>query len=237
MNSNPLVGVLYHWIGGLASASNFIPFRPIKRWSWEIYWFVQGFAAWVVAPALLAWLLVPHLTDILHRAPSAAFWHTVIWGALWGIGGLTFGLSIRYLGIGLGYAIALGFCTAFGTFMPPLFSGQLAVIVRHAGGRTILLGVLVCLLAIAVNGLAGYLKEGEISTAGLSAAGERDYSFGKGLVVAIFAGIMSSCFAYGLNAGKPIGLLTRTELLSANRPDLWQNLPVLDRRASCRERV
>jgi L-rhamnose-H+ transport protein len=227
LNSNPLVGVLYHWIGGLASASNFIPFRPIKRWSWEIYWIVQGFAAWVVAPALLAWLLVPHLTDILHRAPSAAFWHTVIWGALWGIGGLTFGLSIRYLGIGLGYAIALGFCTAFGTFMPPLFSGQLAVIVRHAGGRTILLGVLVCLLAIAVNGLAGYLKEGEISTAGLSAAGERDYSFGKGLVVAIFAGIMSSCFAYGLTAGKPIGLLTRTELLSANRSDLWQNLPVL----------
>jgi L-rhamnose-H+ transport protein len=219
--------VIYHWIGGLASATNFIPFRPIKRWSWEIYWIIQGVAAWVVAPALIAWLFVPNLAGILHQAPPSAFWHAVIWGALWGIGGLTFGLSIRYLGIGLGYAIALGFCTAFGTLMPPLFSGQIVTIAHQPGGRVILLGVFVCLLAIAVNGLAGYLKEQEVPAEEKAALGERDYSFGKGLAVAIFAGIMSSCFAYGLTAGKPIALIARSELISANRADLWQNLPVL----------
>jgi L-rhamnose-H+ transport protein len=219
--------VIYHWIGGLASATNFIPFRPIKRWSWEIYWIIQGVAAWVVAPALIAWFFVPNLAGILHQAPQSAFWHAVIWGALWGIGGLTFGLSIRYLGIGLGYAIALGFCTAFGTLMPPLFSGQIVTIAHQPGGRVILLGVFVCLLAIAVNGLAGYLKEQEVPAEEKAALGERDYSFGKGLAVAIFAGIMSSCFAYGLTAGKPIALIARSELLSANRADLWQNLPVL----------
>jgi L-rhamnose-H+ transport protein len=219
--------VIYHWIGGLASATNFIPFRPIKRWSWEIYWIIQGVAAWVVAPALIAWLFVPNLGGILHQAPPSAFWHAVIWGALWGIGGLTFGLSIRYLGIGLGYAIALGFCTAFGTLMPPLFSGQIVTIAHQPGGRVILLGVFVCLLAIAVNGFAGYLKEQEVPAEEKAALGERDYSFGKGLAVAIFAGIMSSCFAYGLTAGKPIALIARSELISANRADLWQNLPVL----------
>jgi len=227
LGPNPLIGVIYHWIGGLASATNFIPFRPIKRWSWEIYWIIQGVAAWVVAPALIAWFFVPNLLGILHQAPPSAFWHAVIWGALWGIGGLTFGLSIRYLGIGLGYAIALGFCTAFGTLMPPLFSGQIVTIARQSGGRVILLGVFVCLLAIAVNGLAGYLKEQEVPAEEKAALGERDYSFGKGLAVAIFAGIMSSCFAYGLTAGKPIALIARSELLSANRADLWQNLPVL----------
>jgi L-rhamnose-H+ transport protein len=227
LGPNPVIGVIYHWIGGLASASNFIPFRPIKRWSWEIYWIIQGFAAWIVAPAIMAWLLVPDLAGILHRAPSSAFWHAILWGALWGVGGLTFGLSIRYLGIGLGYAIALGFCTAFGTLMPPLFSGQIVTILHQAGGRIILLGVLVCLLAIVVNGLAGYLKEREVPASEKAALGERDFSFGRGLAVAVFAGIMSACFAYGLNAGKPIALLARSSLLSANRADLWQNLPVL----------
>ena len=227
MGPNPLIGVIYHWIGGLASATNFIPFRPIKRWSWEIYWLIQGFAAWIVAPSVIAWLFVPNLAKILHDSPSDAFWHAIIWGTLWGIGGLTFGLSIRYLGIGLGYAIALGFCTAFGTLMPPLFSGQIVTIIHQRGGQVILLGVFVCLLAIAVNGLAGYLKEREVPAEEKAALGERDYSFTKGLAVAIFAGIMSSCFAYGLTAGKPIALLAHSELLAANRADLWQNLPVL----------
>jgi L-rhamnose-H+ transport protein len=211
----------------MASASNFIPFRPIKRWSWEIYWIIQGFAAWIVAPAVLALLLVPGLPALLRQAPSATLWHAILWGALWGIGGLTFGLSIRYLGIALGYAIALGFCTAFGTLMPPLFSGQMATIIHQRGGQVILLGVLVCLFAIAVNGLAGYYKEREVPAGERAAVGELDYSFGKGLAVAIFAGVMSSCFAYGLAAGKPLAVLTRTQLLAAHRSDLWQNLPVL----------
>ena len=227
MGPNPLLGVVYHWIGGLASASNFIPFRPIKRWSWEIYWLIQGFAAWIVAPLAIASLLVPDLFGVLHSAPNATLWRTALWGSLWGVGGLTFGLSIRYLGIALGYAIALGFCTAFGTLMPPVFSGQIIAISHQAGGQIILLGVGVCMAAIAVNGLAGYSKEKEVPAEEKAALGERDYSFAKGLAVAIFAGIMSSCFAYGLTSGKDIALIARGQLRSYGRADLWQNLPVL----------
>jgi L-rhamnose-H+ transport protein len=224
---NPFIGVIYHWIGGLASASNFIPFRGIKRWSWEIYWIIQGIAAWIIAPMVLALLLVPHLFAVLHAAPSASTTYAYFWGVMWGIGGLTFGLSIRYLGIALGYAIALGFCTAFGTLMPPIFSGQMSSILHETSGQVILAGVGVCMLAIAVSGLAGYSKEHEISSEDRAEAGERDFSFGKGLAVAIFAGIMSSCFAYGLAAGKPIAEIARVQLLAEHRLDLWQNLPVL----------
>jgi L-rhamnose-H+ transport protein len=224
---NPFIGVIYHWIGGLASASNFIPFRGIKRWSWEIYWIIQGIAAWIVAPIVLALLLVPHLFAIFHAAPSASIYYACFWGVMWGVGGLTFGLSIRYLGIALGYAIALGFCTAFGTLMPPIFSGQMSSILHETSGQVILAGVGVCMLAIAVSGLAGYSKEHEISAEDRAEAGERDFSFAKGLAVAIFAGIMSSCFAYGLAAGKPIAEIGRVQLLAEHRLDLWQNLPVL----------
>src|SRR6202012_3967690 len=100
-------------MGGFASATNFIPFRGIKRWSWEIYWIIQGVAAWLIAPVVVASLLVPDLFGILHRAPSSSIVWAIVFGILWGVGGLTFGLAIRYLGLGLGYAIALGFCTAF----------------------------------------------------------------------------------------------------------------------------
>lgn len=227
MGPNPLVGVFYHWIGGLASASNFIPFRPIKRWSWEIFWIIQGFAAWIVAPAAFAVVLIPNVFQVLHTAPRTALSHAIFWGAMWGIGGLTFGLSIRYLGIALGYAIALGFCTAFGTLMPPIFGGQLIAISHTIGGQVIFFGIFVCLIAIAVSGWAGHFKEQEVPREKKAMLGERDYSFAKGLAVAIFAGIMSACFAYGLAAGKPIAVVAHVQLLSEHRSDLWQNLPVL----------
>ena len=227
MGPNPFVGVLFHWIGGLCSASNFIPFRGIKRWSWEIYWIIQGVAAWLIAPPLLAFLFVPHLGSILHAAPSEAIGYAVLWGVLWGVGGLTFGLAIRYLGLGLGYAIALGFCTAFGTLIPPIFHGQMHTIVSEKSGQVILAGVAMCILAIAVSGAAGYSKEQEVSEEDKAIAGERDFSFVKGLFVAIFAGIMSSFFAFGLDAGKPIAAIAHLELAAAGKSDLWSNLPVL----------
>jgi L-rhamnose-H+ transport protein len=224
---NPFLGVVYHWIGGLAAATNFVPFRGIRRWSWEVYWIIQGIAAWIIAPLVLAALLVPNLFAILHASPSSSLAYACFWGAMWGVGGLTFGLAIRYLGIALGYAIALGFCTAFGTLMPPIFSGQIASILHETSGQVILAGVGVCMAAIAVSGLAGYSKEHEISQEDRAEAGERDFSFVKGLAVAIFAGVMSSCFAYGLAAGKPIADVARVQLLAHHDLDLWQNLPVL----------
>ncbi len=131
MGPNPFLGVIFHWIGGFASATNFIPFRGIKRWSWEIYWLIQGFAAWIIAPIVLAYIFVPNLFGILHTAyaqdPSSIY-YPILWGILWGVGGLTFGLAIRYLGIALGYAIALGLCAAFGTIVPPIFHGEILTI-------------------------------------------------------------------------------------------------------------
>ncbi len=227
MGLNPFIGVVYHWIGGFASATNFIPFRGIKRWSWEVYWLIQGFAAWIVAPIILASLLVPGLFSILHAAPPSVISYAIFWGALWGVGGLTFGLAIRYLGIALGYAIALGLCTAFGTLVPPIFHGQMNTILHETSGRIILAGVAVCLIAVAVNGAAGLSKEKEVTPEEKAEAGESDFSFGKGVAVAIFAGIMSSFFAFGLDAGAPIAAIAKQRLLAENRLDLWQNLPVL----------
>jgi L-rhamnose-H+ transport protein len=227
LGPNPLIGVLYHWIGGFASATNFIPFRRIRRWSWEIYWIVQGVAAWLIAPLLIASIFVPDLFLILHTSPPRALFFAVLWGACWGVGGLTFGLSVRYLGIALGYAISLGLCTAFGTIIPPIYSGAIHGILRDPSGRIVLLGVAVCLLAVVVNGLAGYSKEREVDPAQLIESGEREFSLWRGISVAVFAGIMSAFFNFGLTAGAPIAAVAKRHLLAQGRLDLWQNLPVL----------
>jgi len=192
-----------------------------------VYWLIQGFAAWIVAPLVMAGLLVPHLSTILRGAPGSTVGYALLCGALWGVGGLTFGLAIRYLGIALGYAIALGLCTAFGTLIPPIYDGSIHVIVHETSGQIILAGVFLCLIAVGVNGLAGLSKEREVTAEDRAEAGEADFSFSKGIAVAIFAGIMSSFFAFGLKAGAPIGAMTRTELIANHRLDLWQNLPVL----------
>jgi L-rhamnose-H+ transport protein len=226
MNANPFLGVFFHWLGGLASASFYIPYRGVRKWSWETYWLVGGCFSWIIAPALLAWLLVPNLGGVLSAAPLKVMLWAYFFGAMWGLGGLTFGLTMRYLGIALGMAVALGYCAAFGTLMPPIFDGQIAEILRQASGQVILLGVAVCLAGIGVSGLAGMSKEREL-TAEQKQATIQEFSFVKGILVATFSGVMSASFAYGLAAGKPIAELAKSSLAEHGATDLWQNLPVL----------
>jgi L-rhamnose-H+ transport protein len=230
LGPNPFLGVIFHWIGGFCSATNFIPFRGIKRWSWEVYWIIQGFAAWIIAPSLLATLFVPHVWSILsqaYQAKPSSIGYAILFGVLWGVGGITFGLAIRYLGIALGYAIALGLCAFFGTLVPPVYHGEIGTLLHQPSGRIILIGVFVCLIGVAVNGAAGYSKEHEITPEAKAEAGERDYNFGKGIAIAVLAGFMSSFFAFGLDAGKPIAALAKAELIADGKLDLWANLPVL----------
>lgn len=223
---NPLLGILYHWLGGLASASFYIPYRGVRKWSWETYWLVGGFFSWIIAPTALATLLVPDLWATIAATPARALFWAYFFGAMWGIGGLTFGLTMRYLGIALGMAVALGFCAAFGTLVPPIFAGEFGQIIGTASGLVVLLGVVACLAGIGVSGLAGMSKEKELSPE-QKAATVKEFNFGKGMLVATFSGVMNSCFAYGLAAGKPLADLSKTVLLEHGGSDLWQNLPVL----------
>ena len=226
MTSDPILGVIYHWLGGLAAASFYLPFRKVRKWSWETYWLVGGVFSWLVAPWALASALVPDLWSLLKQAPPSNIAWAYFFGALWGIGGLTFGLTMRYLGIALGVAVALGYCAVFGTLMPPLFNGELGSIAASNSGKMVLFGVVVCVLGIAGSGLAGMSKEKELSPEQKKAT-VKEFNFRKGMLVATFAGIMSSCFAYGLAAGKPLGELAKVSLLAHGRSDIWQNLPVL----------
>jgi hypothetical protein len=70
------------------------------------------------------------------HARVARFSTPGFFGALWGIGGLTFGLTMRYLGMSLGMGVALGFCAAFGTLVPRSSTGSSRRSHRRAPGRS-----------------------------------------------------------------------------------------------------
>jgi L-rhamnose-H+ transport protein len=223
LTPNPALGVLFHWLGGLASGSFYVPYRGVRQWSWETYWLVGGFFSWIIAPWLLALLLTHDLLQVLHEAPTSTIFWAVFFGLLWGVGGLTFGLTMRYLGLSLGMAVALGLCAAFGTLMPPIFSGVFVTqVLGTISGRVILGGVFVCLLGITAAGIAGIYKE-RATTFEEKKAAIKEFDLKKGLAVATLSGVMSACFAYGLAAGTPIKHLT----LRHGTPTLWQGLPVL----------
>lgn len=203
MTPNPELGVLFHAIGGLAAGSFYLPLKGVRRWSWETFWLVNGVASWIIAPTVGALLTCPHPFQALAQAPSSSLLWAFIFGALWGIGGLTFGLSMRYLGMSLGYALALGSCAVFGTLIPPLFRGKLLEQFQSHSGLVVMAGLLVCIGGIAVCGWAGMRKEAEQSDADKRAT-ISEFSFKKGVLVALFAGIMSACMAFAIDASKPI---------------------------------
>jgi len=223
MASHPLIGVLFHWLGGLSCAAFYLPYRGVRKWSWETYWLTGGIFSWVVAPWIAALLLSHRLFDVLHQTPWPVLGWVYLYGVLWGFGGLTFGLTMRYLGISLGMAIALSFCSFFGTMVPPIFAGELfSKILDTNPGVVILLGVLVCLGGIGLCGLAGVTKEREMS-AEQKRAVIKEFNFRKGILLAIFSGVMSSCFAYGLDAGASMNDAS----LAYGTDTIWAGLPRL----------
>jgi len=182
-------------IGSACAASFYVPIKKVKNWSWESYWIVQGIFSWIVAPWVFAYFTVPNLLNILSNSPTTAILNAIFFGALWGVGGLTFGLSMRFLGVAMGQSIALGFCAAFGTLAAPIIEGGNIFNTRE--GIMILIGVSVCIVGISIVGYAGALRSQNMSVEDRKNA-IKEFALKKGLLIAVLAGVMSACFNLGL---------------------------------------
>lgn len=192
-----VIGLIVIAIGAFFQSSSYVPINKIKVWSWESYWLVQGVFAWLIFPLLGALLAVPagHSLAELFRSDPHAVLMTMLFGALWGVGGLTFGLSMRYLGVALGQSIALGTCAGLGVVMTPVFTGDTSSLTAP-----VLIGVAVTLAGIAIIGWAGGIKSATLPEEEKKKA-VKDFNFPKGLAVALLAGFMSACFSVGLGYG------------------------------------
>ena len=209
-----VIGLLIIAIGAFCQSSSYVPINKIKKWSWESYWLVQGVFAWLVFPILGASLAVPEgssLFELYATYPKESLL-TALFGVLWGVGGLTFGLSMRYLGVALGQSIALGTCAGLGTILTPLLLGRPGDLTA-----SVVIGVVVTLLGIAVIGVAGNMKSQSLSEEEKRAA-VKDFNFTKGIAVALLAGFMSACFNIGLGFGEVLNFGDATA-------DIYKTLP------------
>ncbi len=221
-----LLGVIYHSIGGFASGSFYMPYNKVKGWAWESYWIVGGLFSWLIVPPLAAYLTVPGFFEIIVNSSSSILYFTFLMGLLWGIGGLTYGLGVRYLGMSLGNSVVLGFCAAFGAIVPSIYYNinptlgktSFTDMLATSGGQIVLLGVLICLIGIAISGKAGMMKENELSDEEKKAS-VKEFSLVKGLIIAVFSGILSSFFNFGIEAGKSMA----DAAVAAGHNPLFQN--------------
>ena len=217
-----IIGLLIIAIGAFCQSSCYVPINKIKDWSWESYWIVQGVFAWLVFPLLGALLAIPaghSLTELFASAPSFNVWMTIFFGVLWGVGGLTFGLSMRYLGVALGQSIALGTCAGLGTIMGPVLLNIYFPELKPLESLTsaVIIGVVVTLIGIAIIGIAGHMKAQSLSDEEKKAA-VKDFNFPKGIVIALLAGFMSGCFNVGLEFGKDINFGELTNPMFSTLP-------------------
>ena len=218
---NTLIGLFIIALGSIGQSSSYVPIKKVKAWSWESFWLMQGIFAWLLFPFLGALLAIPEgysLLEILSSGDGAVF-KALFYGALWGIGGLTFGLSMRYLGVALGQSISLGTCSAFGTLIPALMLGTNLFTGK---GLVLLIGVSIAIAGISVIGYAGSLRSKDMTDEQKKAT-VKDFALGKGLLVALLAGIMSACFSLGLEAAEPI----KAAAIKLGSQSLYAGLPAI----------
>ena len=222
---NILIGLLIIAVGSFGQSSSYVPIKKVKDWAWECFWLTQGIFAWLLFPLLGALLAVPagaSLGEILAATDTGnamVAWKVMGYGALWGVGGLTFGLSMRYLGVAMGQSLALGTCSAFGTLIPALLKGDNLF---RGDGLILLIGVCIAIAGISVIGYAGSLRDKNMTEEEKRKA-VKDFALKKGILIALLAGVMSACFSLGLEAGEPI----KEKALSMGANDMLALTPVI----------
>ena len=224
--SNPMLGIVIFMLGGLSGAVFYLPFSRVKKWAWESYWFVYALIGLVVVPWVMALVFAPNTLTVLGAAPKNEIVYCLVCGALWGFGGLTWGLMIRYLGVGLGLAMGAGITSVTGTLIPPMLKGGDAVqaMFTTASGKASVAAAAVSLIGIICVGLAGRSKESELPDE-VKKKAVAEFNFKKGIMAAVFSGLMSSAMSFGLQGGPEIQKLA---LSTAPATDIiWAGIPVL----------
>src|ERR1700750_192670 len=143
---NVLIGLTMLILGGISAGSSYVPLKGVKGWAWESLWAVQGVVAWLLLPLLLALAVTPHLGTVLRSVSFSTLTYTYLFGLLWGVGGLAWGIAVRYIGLSLAFSIATGFLSSLGTLVPILAAGRMTEVLSTSSGRITLGSIALSLL-------------------------------------------------------------------------------------------
>ncbi len=223
-----LLGILFHSLGGASSGSWYMPYNLVKKWRWEIYWIVGGLFSWLIMPYIATALTSPGWQEILSTTEPSTIRLTYILGVLWGIGGLTYGLGIRYLGMSLGNSVLLGITSLVGSLGLPLLRnvGSMGEVLpagdsftdmlSTTSGQIVLVGILVLMIGIVLCGKAGLMKDNDLSD--IKEGVNSEFKLTTGLIIAAISGVLSAFFSFGIDAGREMGEAVREIAVTNNYP-------------------
>ena len=193
-----LAGIGWHIVGAASAASFYAPIEKVKRWSWETTWAIAGFFSWILLPIGVSLILLPSFPAFYSSIDPHLLLKIALFGAMWGVGNVSYGLTMRHLGMSMGIGIAIGVTLVVGTLMPPILDGQAAMLFSTRAGQLTLAGVLVALIGVAIVSYAGHQKEQQLS-------GEvREFNVKLGLLLAVLCGIFSSGMGFAIHAAQPM---------------------------------
>jgi len=193
-----LAGIGWHVLGAAMAATFYVPLERVKKWSWETTWSVAGLFSWILLPIGVSLALLPDFHGFYASMGWPLLVRVALFGALWGVGGITYGLTIRHLGLSLGIGMAIGLTLIVGTLLPPLVQGQAAMLFATRSGLISMAGVLVAVTGVAVVSWAGHLKE-------VQRKGHlEEFNVTLGIALAILCGFSSSGMSFGIAAAKPM---------------------------------
>jgi L-rhamnose-H+ transport protein len=214
---NPFLGIGMHSVGAMFAANCYAPQKFIRRWSWETFWVAQAAWCWLLWPIIGAALTIPELGAVLseavHTCPRSLLGSFLL-SMAYGVGGIAFNVSIRYIGFALTYAIAVGLSGVLGTLIPPLVRGQFSAILAKAGSGWVLAGIGIGTLGIALCGIAGRLKEQDLAK---HAQGDSGFNMRKGLLLSLLAGVLSAMYGFAIEVAAPV-----TALAEQHGAGYWQ---------------
>jgi len=193
-----LAGIGWHFVGAAFAASFYAPIGKVKNWSWETTWAVAGFFSWILLPLSLSYLLLPDFYAFYASQPAGLLLTVAFFGAMWGVGNVSYGLTMRHLGMSLGIGVAIGVTLVAGTLEPLISHGRLSTLFTTRSGLWSLAGIIVALLGVAIVSYAGHRKEEQMG------AEVKEFNVMLGLALAVMCGIFSSGFAIGLDKATPL---------------------------------
>ncbi|MGA7714039.1 MAG: L-rhamnose/proton symporter RhaT [Rhizomicrobium sp.] len=193
-----LAGIGWHMVGAACAASFYAPIGKVTKWSWETTWAVAGLFSWILLPITVSAFLLPDVGGFYRSLDKDVVLRAFLFGGMWGIGNVSYGLTMRYLGMSLGIGVAIGVTLVIGTLVPPIMHGQLLAILTGHGGTLSLLGICAALLGVAIVSYAGHLKE-----LALGRTAEQ-FDLRLGLALAVMCGIFSSGMSFAIDAAKPV---------------------------------
>lgn len=200
---NIFFGLLLIAVGAFTAGSFAIPFGNVKGWKWESYWLIYSFGAYILFPLAACLIFAPQFISVYKGMDISVLSKVFISGIVYGVGNLSFGLSLRYLGISLGYALALGLMLAIGTLVPPALDGRLYEMFNGTGGLLLILGVSVSCIGIALSGWAGFIKDRLISDSEKQKS-VTEFNLTKGILAALLVGVTGSAMSLGFEQGIPV---------------------------------